>query len=33
MAAEKGRLNSLFAIFVLIVAIYMLFKSWSALAS
>ena len=33
LAAEKGRLNSLFAVFVLVVAIYMLFKSWSELAS
>lgn len=33
LAAEKGRLNSLFALFVLVVAIYMLFKSWSELAS
>ncbi len=31
LAAEKGRLNSLFAVFVLIVAIYMLFKSWTEL--
>lgn len=33
LAAEKGRLNSLFAVFVLVVAIYMLFKSWSELAN
>ena len=33
LAAEKGRLNSLFAVFVLVVAVYMLFRSWSELAS
>lgn len=33
LANEKGRLNSLFAVFVLVVAIYMLFKSWSEFAS
>lgn len=33
LAAEKGRLNRLFAVFVLVVAIYMLFKSWSEFAS
>jgi len=33
LAAKKGQLNSLFAVFVLVVAIYMLFKSWTELAS
>lgn len=32
LASRKGQLNSLFAAFVFVVAIYMLWKSWGALA-
>ena len=32
LSAHKGRLNSLFAVFVVLVACYMLYKSWVALA-
>lgn len=31
LSAKKGKLNAMFATLVLVVAIYMLFKSWSAL--
>lgn len=33
LSADKGKLNTVFAGFVLIVAIYMLWKSWSAIAA
>lgn len=33
LARQKGQLNNLFAVFVFLVAVYMLFKSWAALSS